>query len=52
VEHVYFFVPWYQRDYDLSFQAANPPGHDIAPLHRVFAHLLRRLTIVPPNAVP
>ena len=52
VEHVYFFVPWYQRDYDLWFQAANPPSHDIAPLHRVFAHLLRTLTIVPPNAVP
>src|SRR5947199_99430 len=22
VEHVYFFVPWYQRDYDLWLQAA------------------------------
>ena len=52
VQHVYLFVPWYQRDYDLWFQAANPPGRDIAPLHRVFDRVLRSLKIVPPNAMP
>lgn len=52
MEHVYVFVPWYQRDYDLWFQAANPPSNDVSALRRVFARVLRTLTIVPPNAVP
>jgi hypothetical protein len=52
LEHVYFFVPWYQRDYDLWFQAANPPGRDVSRLHRVFVQVLRSMTIVPPNAIP
>ncbi len=52
VEHVYFFMPWYQRDYDIWFQAANPPDSDVSALHRVFTQVLRSLVIVPPNAVP
>lgn len=52
VKHVYLFVPWYQRDYDLWLQATNPPGHDVSALQRVFTRVLRSLTIVPPNAVP
>lgn len=50
--HVYIFVPWYQRNYDLSFTAANPPGHDITALRQVFLRVLRSLVIVPPNATP
>lgn len=52
VEHIYLFVPWYQRDYDLSFQAANPPSNDVRALHSVFASVVHSLTIVPPNALP
>jgi len=52
MEHVYVFVPWYQRDYDLWLQAANPPGNDVSAPRRVFTRLLRTLVIVPPNAVP
>ncbi len=52
VEHVYLFVPWYQRDYDFSFQAANPPTNDVSALRRVFVQVLRSMVIVPPNALP
>lgn len=51
-QHVYLFVPWYQRDYDISFRAANPPSGDIAPLQRIFARMLHSFVVVPPNAVP
>lgn len=46
VEHIYVFVPWYQRDYDVWFDAAIPR------LHRVFDGVVSSLTIVPPGAVP
>lgn len=52
VEHIYLFVPWYQRDYDLSFQAANPPSNDVRALHSVFAAVVHSLAIVAPNALP
>jgi hypothetical protein len=52
VEHVYLFVPWYQRDYDISFEAANPPTANVTALHHVFEQVLRSLTIVPPNVLP
>lgn len=51
-EHVYLFVPWYQRLYDIWLQAANPPGNDISSQRGAFERLLRSMTIVPPNAVP
>lgn len=52
VEHVYVFIPWYQRDYDIWLQAANPPGGGVSSAHRVFDRVLRSLTIVLPNSVP
>ncbi len=51
-EHVYVFVPWYQRDYDIWFDASSPHAADIPRLHRVFEQVVRSITIVPPNAVP
>lgn len=51
-EHVYVFVPWYQRDYDIWFDAGSPRLADISRLHRTFQQVVRSLTIVPPNAVP
>lgn len=51
-EHVYLFVPWYQRDYDFSLEAANPPSDDVRALRRVFAQVLSSVTIVPPNVLP
>lgn len=49
-QHIYLFVPWYQRDYDISFSAANPPGNDITGLRNIFMQVVHSLVIVPPTA--
>ncbi len=51
-EHVYFFVPWYQRLYDVWLHAANPPGHDVSAQIRVFQRVLSTFTVVLPTATP
>lgn len=56
-EHVYVWVPEYQRDYDISLLAANPPSDDVAHDRAVFAKLVHSLVIGPqalssPSPVP
>jgi hypothetical protein len=46
-QHVYLWVPAYDRDYDLSLMAGNPPGRDVAGERAVFARVLRSLVIGP-----
>jgi hypothetical protein len=50
--HVYFFVPWYQRLYDVWLHAASPPGHDVSAQSRSFKRVLGTFTVVPPTATP
>jgi len=46
-QHVYLWAPAYDRDYDLSLMAGNPPGRDVARARAVFTRVLRSLVIGP-----
>ena len=46
-EHIYFWAPQYQQDYDLSLLAANPPGRDVARERAIFRRIVGSLVIGP-----